>query len=74
MTLPEIFVALPIDVAVSMERLLETDNSLPVEHTRADIYVLAAGIVAQLKDQFPNESDAVYELLDQVPEAVLELF
>ena len=71
MTLPEIFVALPPSVATVLEKLLE-GSALPEDPTSEEVELAAKLLVSFMKDEFPYEGSATYELLDCVPAAVVE--
>lgn len=71
MKLAEIFVALPPHVAFLLENALE-GAVLPENPTNEEVEVAAKLLVSFLKDEFPDERQETYQLLEQVPAAVLE--
>lgn len=73
MTLPEIFVQLPEDIQVALERALET-CSLPDLPTADQVFTTAELIIEELKNvQFTSAPLEVRNLLDRVPQAVVDL-
>lgn len=72
MTLPEIFVQLPQEIQVALERALE-ESELPQNPTVAQVRDAAAEIVSALKHDFHDAPENVYALLDELPYAITEL-
>lgn len=72
-TLPEIFVQLPEEIQVALERALETCK-LPQSPTQDQVYNTTELITEDLKNvQFTSAPPNVRNLLDQVPQAVVDL-
>ena len=71
MTLSEIFIALPVNVSGLLEKLLE-GSVLPEDPTNEEVELAAKLLISLMKDEFPSETTETYELLDQVPTAVVE--
>jgi hypothetical protein len=73
MTLPEIFVQLPEDIQVALERALETCK-LPDLPTEDQVFSATELITEELKNvQFTSAPLDVRNLLDQVPQAVVDM-
>lgn len=73
MTLPEIFVQLPEDIQVALERSLE-GCKLPTNPSQDQIFSATELLVEDLKNvQFSSAPLNVRDLLDQVPQAVVNL-
>lgn len=73
MTLPEIFVQLPEEIQVALETSLDTCK-LPARPSADQVFTATELIVNDLKNfQFPSASTEVRDLLDQVPQAVVNL-
>lgn len=70
MTLPEIYVALPHHVAELLEKLLEA-SVLPDNPTAEETEVAAKLLIKFMKDELTAEEPKTYELLDQIPAAVV---
>jgi hypothetical protein len=73
MTLPEIFVKLPEDIQVALEVELER-STVPGEVTPHSVYNTTELVIEHLKNvQFPSASSDVRDLLDRVPQAVVDM-
>ena len=73
MTLPEIFVQLPEDIQVALEAELE-QSKVSEDATVQSIRLATELIVDRLKNvQFPSAPVSVRNLLDQVPQAVVDI-
>lgn len=70
MTLSEILAALPPQVGFLLQNSLD-GTILPDDPTAEEIEVASKLVVTFVKDEFPNESNQTYELLDKVPAAVM---
>lgn len=73
MTLPEIFVQLPEDIQVALEIALD-GCKLPLHPSAEQIFTATELITNDLKNfQFPSAPMPVRDLLDRVPQAVVNL-
>ena len=72
MTLPEIFVQLPQEIQVALERALE-ESELPQNPTVEQVREAAEEIVSNLHHDFHYMPESTYHLLDELPYAITEL-
>ena len=72
MTLPEIFVQLPDDIQEALEKGLE-GWGVNSGATAQEIYSATANLIDHIKEDHPDTSSDNFRLLDQVPQAVVDL-
>jgi len=73
-SLPEIFVQLPEDIQVALEAGLEQSTLTGADITRDKVFSVAELIVEDIKNvQFTSAPLEVRNLLDQVPQAIVNL-
>ena len=71
MTLPEIFVQLPDDIQQALEKGLE-GWGVNTSATAQEILHATSNMIEHIKEDYPDSIDN-HELLDQVPQAVVDL-
>lgn len=71
MNLAEIFVQLPDAMASFLEQELE-EISIPLDPTKAEVLFASLDVVQRVMAEFPAEAEKIQDLLDQLPQAIVD--